>query len=125
MHIYFQKKFENYKSTVQKAFTIRKVVFGVNESMIDLKDLSAEELSKKAEELTKVGAVSFAPDIAPQRPQFGGIIQNANYAINAGNANYANYAGTASYVNLGGIQKEHSTLSISSEEELQALLLQI
>jgi hypothetical protein len=106
------EKFENYKSTVEKAFTIRKVVFGVNESTIDLKDLSATELTKKAEELAKVGAVTFAPDISPQRPQFGGIVQNANYAINAGNANYANYAGTASYVNLGGVQGTFNTISI-------------
>jgi hypothetical protein len=106
------EKFENYKSTVEKAFTIRKVVFGVNESAIDLKDLSATELTKKAEELAKVGAVTFLPDVLPQRPQFGGIVQNANYAINAGNANYANYAGTASYVNLGGVLGTFNTISI-------------
>ena len=106
------ERYENYKSTTQKAFTIRKVVFGVNESMIDLKDLSATELSKKAEELAKVGAVTFAPDVLPQKPQFGGIVQNANYAINAGNSNYANYAATASYVNIAGVAGTFNSISI-------------
>jgi hypothetical protein len=105
------EKFENYKSTVEKAFTIRKVVFGVSESAIDLKDLDATELTKKAEELSR-GASSFAPDIPVVRPQFPGIVQNANYAINAGTANYALNAGTASYVNLSGVAGTFNSISI-------------
>lgn len=105
------EKFENYKSTVEKAFTIRKVVFGVSESAIDLKDLNATELTKKAEELSR-GASSFAPDIPVVRPQFPGIVQNANYAFNAGTANYANFAGTASYVNLSGVTGTFNSISI-------------
>ncbi len=105
------EKFENYKSTVEKAFTIRKVVFGVSESAIDLKDLDATELTKKAEELSR-GASSFAPDIPVVRPQFPGIVQNANYAINAGTANYALNAGTASYVNLSGVTGTFNSISI-------------
>jgi hypothetical protein len=106
------EKYENYKSTVQKAFTVRKVVFGVSESTIDLKDLNATELTKKAEELSSGRAISFGPDIPVVKPQFPGIIQNANYAINAGNANYANYAGTASYVNMGGVIGTFNTVTI-------------
>jgi hypothetical protein len=105
------EKYENYKSTVEKAFTIRKVVFGVSESAIDLKDLNATELTKKAEELSR-GASSFAPDIPVARPQFPGIVQNANYAINAGSSNFANYATTASYVNISGIAGTFNSISI-------------
>lgn len=105
------EKYENYKSTVEKAFTIRKVVFGVSESSIDLKDLNASELTKKAEELTR-GASSFAPDIPVVRPQFPGIVQNANYAINAGSSNYSNFAATASYINLSDISGTFNSISI-------------
>lgn len=105
------EKYENYKSTVEKAFTIRKVVFGVSESSIDLKDLNASELTKKAEELTR-GASSFAPDIPVVRPQFPGIVQNANYAINAGSSNYSNFAATASYINISDISGTFNSISI-------------
>lgn len=105
-------KFEGYKSTVQKAFTVRKVVFGASESTIDLKDLDATELAGKAEELAKTGGISFAPDIMTGRPQFGGIVQNANYAISAGTANYANYSGTASYVNTLNLNGTFNSISI-------------
>lgn len=106
------EKYENYKSTVEKAFTLRKVVFGVSESSIDLKDLNATELTKKAEELARGSTVSFAPDIPVVRPQVPGIVQNANYAINAGNANYANFAGTASYVNPSNITGTFNAITI-------------
>lgn len=105
-------KFEGYKSTVQKAYTMRKVVFGVNEATADLKDLSATELSDRARELAKTG-VSFSSDIPVINPQFGGIVQTANYAINAGTANYANYSGTASYVNLSNINGSFNSISIT------------
>lgn len=105
-------KFEGYKSTVQKAFTVRKVVFGVNESTVDLKDMSAAELTRAAEDLAKTGAVTFSPDISPTRPGFGGITQIANYAITAGSANTANYALTASYVNTTNLSGTFNSISI-------------
>jgi hypothetical protein len=105
-------KFEGYKSTVQKAFTLRKVVFGVNESIVDLKDLDQTELTRRAEDLAKGGSVSFSPDIIPQRPQFNGIVQNANYAFNAGNANISNYANTASYVDTTNLSGTFNSISI-------------
>lgn len=96
-------KFEGYKSTVQKAFTLRKVVF------------SSEELTKKATEPDSVGNASstgFAPDMPYGRPQFGGIVQNANYAITAGSANISNYALTASYVNTTNLSGTFNSISI-------------
>jgi hypothetical protein len=105
-------KYENYKSTVQKAFTIKKVVFGANESTIDIKDLSAAELTKTAEDLMKTGAVTFAPDVKPTKPGFGGIVQNANYSINAGNSAYSTYAMTASYINLTGIEGTFNEITL-------------
>jgi len=105
-------KFEGYKSTVQKAFTLRKVVFGVNESTVNLKDLSADELTRAAEDLAKTGPVTFAPDISPKKPSFGGIVQNANYAYNANIANISNLALTASYVNTSNIAGTFNSISI-------------
>lgn len=105
-------KFEGYKSTVQKAFTMRKVVFGAGETTIDLKDLNATELTKKAQELASGNAVSYAPDVPIARPQFGGIVENANYAITAGNANISNYALTASYVNTSNLSGTFNSISI-------------
>lgn len=106
------EKYENYKSTVQKAFTVKKVVFGVSESSIDLKDLSATELTKKAQELATGKALTFSPDVPVVKPQFPGIVQNANYAINAGSSNYSTYALTASYVNPAGITGTFNNISI-------------
>jgi hypothetical protein len=86
-------RYENFKSTVQKAFSQRKVVFGVSESSVDLTQAASGDLS----DLTTAGIPSsFTPDIFP-RPQFPGISQIANYAINAG---HATSAATASYVDL-------------------------
>lgn len=105
-------KFEGYKSTVQKAFSLRKVVFGVSESSVDMKDMDATELTRRAQELSRNAAVSYAPDIPVVKPQFNGIVQNANYSINAGSSNYANYAGTASYVNFAGITGTFNSINI-------------
>jgi hypothetical protein len=104
-------KFEGYKSTIQKAFTMRKVVFGVNEATVDLKDLSAEELTNRARELSSAG-VSFSSDIPSLTPQFNGIVNTANYAINAGTSNYASYANTASYINTSNLNGTFSSISI-------------
>lgn len=88
-------KYENYKQTVQKAFTVRKVVFGVNESIIELKDLSASELQKKAGELFTAGSVSFASDLPLAGTKYTTV---TDFATNSTVSNYSNYATTASYV---------------------------
>jgi len=108
-------KFEGYKSTVQKAFTMRKVVFGTNEASVDLNDLSTAELTRSTEDLTKTGGVTYSPDIKPIKPGFAGIAQNANYAFNAGTANTANYAATASYVDFSQSTGNFQQIIISGE----------
>jgi len=77
-----------------------------------LKDLDQTELTRRAEDLAKSGTVSFSPDVLPQRPQFNGIVQNANYAINAGNANISTYANTASYVDTTNLSGTFNSISI-------------
>jgi hypothetical protein len=88
-------KYENYKQTVQKAFTVRKVVFGVNESIIELKDLSAAELQKKAGELATAGSVSFVSDLPLAGTKYTTV---TDFATNATVSSFSNYASTASYV---------------------------
>jgi hypothetical protein len=95
-------KYENYKSTVQKAFTTRKVVFGVNEGTVNLTGLSDEELKKKTRELFNSTSIpttvaDFNKTSASPHP---GIVQQANFANFSGHANTAQTALTASYVNL-------------------------
>lgn len=105
-------KYENYKSTVQKAFTARKVVFGVSEASLDLRNLTQEELNARAKELMNASSISFTPDFRPEKTQFAGITEISNYSINSGHSNTSTYAATASYVNISGIAGTFNSVNI-------------
>lgn len=98
-------KFENYKSVVQKAFTPRKIVFGLQETTLQG---SKNEISS-----AKPVPVSISS------PAVGGgtigIAQYANYANIAGFANNAQNATTASYVNFSEMTGDFKGINISSQ----------
>lgn len=105
-------KYENYQSTTQKAFSMRKVVFGVSETAIDLKDLNASELTQRAQELASAGVSTFTPDEPTAKPQFPSFVHNSQYAIHAGQAATANSANSASYVDTLHLQGSFQEITI-------------
>lgn len=106
------EKFENYKTTTQKAFSQRKVVFNMDTATVDIKSMTSEQLEVAAGDIAKSSTVSFVPDNLSAIPQFQGIVQNANYAANAGSANFSNYSTTASYVNTLNLDASFNNINI-------------
>ena len=102
-------KYENYKSTVQKAFSPRKIIF-TTEVLTDNKSINIGEIGKAV----PVQMRSSAPS-AGSFGGFPGITQIANFANSAGQANIANYATTASYVNFSQLNGNFQGLTISGE----------
>lgn len=101
-------KFENYKSTVQKAFSPRKVLF-TTEVLTD-NTTSVSEIGKATPVQMKSSAAS-----AGSFGGFPGLTQIANFANTAGTANVANFATTASYVNFSQMNGNFNGITISGE----------
>jgi hypothetical protein len=102
-------RYENYRATVQKAFSQRKVVFGVTESTIDISKMDAAQLVDAAKDLAAVSVQTFSPDVSGAGSKNPSYVNSTNYAINAGQANIANSSTSASYVDtlkLGGSFQE-------------------
>lgn len=101
-------KFENYKSVVQKAFTPRKVVFGVQEL---IKNSMTEVAS------TKPISVSIAGGIASSNTNnvIAASSQFLNYANSAGFATNALYSSTASYIDFSEMVGDFNGVNITSQ----------
>ena len=84
-------KFENYKSTVEKAFTPRKIIFDT-ENIIDIQNLDADGLKKKAEDIFAKKAAGF-----PTMVQYANRAFTADFAVSGISASYA---ATSSHVYL-------------------------
>jgi hypothetical protein len=94
-------RYENYKSTVQKAFTKRKVVINFDAVVSD----TLQPPSKQSLELYSVstknsqGGSGFTESPSGNGPPFPGIAESANHAFVA---DFAGFSTTSSYFNSSG-----------------------
>jgi hypothetical protein len=104
-------KFENYKSVVQKAFTPRKVVFGIQEN---IKNATVDTFAAKSIPVS-FGSTSPAPSAGGGFPGITQIANYANFAGAANTANSANFAVTASYVDTSQTTGNFQGIVINGE----------
>lgn len=102
------EKYENYKSVVQKAFTPRKILFGIQDK---IENAAGEVFAAKSIPVS-FGASSPAPSAGGGFP---GITQIANYANVAGAANTSNFSVTASYVDTSQSNGNFTGITIRGE----------
>jgi hypothetical protein len=98
-------KFENYKSVVEKSFTPRKIIFDT-ENTVDIKDLDADGLKKKAKDIFSKKVGGF-----PTMVQYANRAFEASFAVTAQSASFA---ATASYLKIDN-ELTVSTVGLTGE----------